>query len=464
MKRIYEQSLGVIVWLGPGDRSSNFAMDFILQLCDINGDIRQNVFGPNELVSWFKRKGTVKAPWSELLHLLSRNYFRRMWIIQELGMNADMTLFVCGDRQIPREAIEEASSFCMTYAVNILEVLVAGSRESPPRDLYRNLVWRVAYNINNLVDWCSGAATESFLDLARKSDVTDPRDKVYGLLGLLPNTVAAAIVPDYAKMKSKKQVYVELARAMLGQCDRLDEVLSWCASTNEPTWPSWVPDWESPFERYHIRWFRRRDAGANNRPDWRLSNNESHLRCKGLLIDRVEDLSVQSTQLLPYRKIAQHKCTPPTDPQNGCYSNRAGLKAALFRTMLHAHEYASVDGDLTHIYWVDWDQLIDPDPWDLAMENFWTFGMRPITRAEDAVPYDPWQLFDRFRQSNAHFSVFGHTFKDFFPGMRCYHVHDISKHRYPGAPVEWKHTPYEMTEEYNRNIDLQLSLLMVDGS
>lgn len=461
MKHIYESALSVVVWLGPGERSSDLAMDFILQLCDIYGDLRHNVLDHKEIVSWFDRKETAKAPWSELLALLSRNYFRRMWIIQELAMNTDMTLFVCGDRQIPREAIENASNLCMTYALDIMEALISSRHSPPSRDIYRNVVWRESYKINTLLALRSEAALESFLDLARKSDVTDPKDKVYGLLGLLPGSIAAAIIPDYAEAKSKQQVYIELAKAMLEHCDRLDEVLSWCAFSEEPTWPSWVPDWETPLERYHIRWFRCRDAGANNRPDWSLSNDESQLQCKGLLIDRVEQLSVPPAQLLPYRTVAPQAKSSSVEGQNGRYGDKSGLQAALFRTMLHAHKLASIDGDLTQVYWVNWDQLTEPDPWDIAMENFWTFGMKALTRAEDAVASDPWQLFDRFRQSNAHFTIFGHTFINFFPGMRSYHVHSISKYRHPGAPVEWKHTPYELTQEHNRNI--RLASIALDG-
>jgi hypothetical protein len=51
------------------------------------------------------------------------------------------------------------------------------------------------------------------LDLGRKSQATDLRDKVYGLMGLMPSEVATQIQPDYEQ--GLPEVYTSFAKAMI---------------------------------------------------------------------------------------------------------------------------------------------------------------------------------------------------------------------------------------------------------
>lgn len=44
---------------------------------------------------------------------------------------------------------------------------------------------------------------DQLLYLVRKAYVTDPRDKVHGMLGLLPNNFSAQIEPEYSKRWTK---------------------------------------------------------------------------------------------------------------------------------------------------------------------------------------------------------------------------------------------------------------------
>jgi hypothetical protein len=55
-------------------------------------------------------------PWGALLSFLSRRYWQRLWIIQELALNHHMTLFLCSERQLSRNMIWRACEFCMRHA------------------------------------------------------------------------------------------------------------------------------------------------------------------------------------------------------------------------------------------------------------------------------------------------------------------------------------------------------------
>jgi hypothetical protein len=485
MKQIYERAVAVIVWLGPDDRGSDMALDFLLQLSDIQTEERHGHLDKQHVVDWLNQDYQTPALWTPVIDLWSRKYFGRMWIIQELALNSRMSLFMCGQKMVPREVIQAASDFCMGYAGNLAQILSRPRQETVyPLHITRNDVWERAYNINNLVE-LRGESThlDTILDLARKSSVKDPRDKVYGLLGMVSPSLAQAIVPDYSK--TVQEVYVQYALALLERCSRLDEVLAWCAFVEDGTLPSWVPDWNSPFGRYHIRWFRRYFAAGDTPPTWSFVEGSQQLRCEGIPVDIVEATSSSLSESLPYREViksstlteihahppvmpnnnaqvgaksdtswkriqenirrrreSMQKPVPKTDPQRkpptlrsrpqhnatalarpigfGKYSSEAHLMKAMFRTLVHAHEMAQIDGDLTLVDWIEWDRLEYKDECDPAIQNFWSFGAREkdVGRHEDEAT--PWKLFDRFRQTNANFSVLGYKFKDFFQNPeRC---------------------------------------------
>jgi len=81
----------------------------------------------------------------------------------------------------------------------------------------------------------------------RFRQASDPRDKVYALLGLKdvdPNSLDSAlgIEPDYGL--STSEVYRHAAQQLLLQSDDLD-ILGACIPTTNQELPSWVPDWST---------------------------------------------------------------------------------------------------------------------------------------------------------------------------------------------------------------------------
>lgn len=136
----------------------------------------------------------------------------------------------------------------------IEKVLAQSSRNNQgSSDIPRRDVWQRSYNVHKLVTLDASDESlnfETLLDLARKSMVKDPRGKVYGLLGILPSSIALRIFPDYRK--TKEEVYRDFAAVLLQDCERLDEVLSWCSFVEESSLPSWILDWSTPFSHYQL--------------------------------------------------------------------------------------------------------------------------------------------------------------------------------------------------------------------
>jgi len=84
------------------------------------------------------------------------------------------------------------------------------------------------------------------LSRSRERDCTDPRDKVYGILGLTSASFSMSIRPNYAL--PVVDVYKNAFLTYIHHTSRLD-LLQQCVTKEDSTdWPSWVPDWSKDSE------------------------------------------------------------------------------------------------------------------------------------------------------------------------------------------------------------------------
>jgi hypothetical protein len=257
-----------------------------------------------------------------------------------------------------------------------------------------------------------GPSMTVVLDLCRKANVTDPRDKVYGILGLLPPNIAASISPDYEL--SYEQVFYQFARTMIKDEKGLEAILSWCSFKELSSLPSWIPDWTTYFSRNHIQWLRRRKAAGSAAAEWSISpddpyTDKQYLTCKGFTFDSVNSVSASLSENLPYRSEARTIQQPLTSTPPNHYGDEKSLKAALWRTLRHDHPYlCETKKTCLEIRWIDWSALSRDA--DGLSPDFWK-SMTTITQNVF------WQTFESFRQTNANFSILGLKLRDMFPEM-----------------------------------------------
>ncbi|KAF2629366.1 hypothetical protein BU25DRAFT_409267 [Macroventuria anomochaeta] len=406
MQRIYCEALSTVVWLGPGDEGSNQAIEVFKTLHrDYLAFSLIEVDGKTTILAEPQREFSG-IQWMHVLDLWSRNYFKRMWIIQELAMNKTLSMFMCGIHRFTRSELRQGTTWAREHAGAISRTILKDVHpKSLPEEVDHDYVWRLANHVADLIRLDDTPSIDHIFNLARKSQATDPRDKVYGLLGLLPTRITSYLKPDYSK--SVEEVYTDLAISLLRSCSRLDEVLSWCAFTEGSTLPSWVPDWTTSHQRNHLQWLRKREAGGNERPVWSLRNRGKSLCLRGVKVDRIESSSRSTSSILPYRAVS-----PPNpalnigNPTFGRYLNKPQLTMALDRTILQDHPHRYEQGDLTGVPWIRWGDAKHCEAKHLL----------------ELIPgvTDQWKIFDRFRQSNADFNIFGHTLQDFFPNTGDY--------------------------------------------
>jgi hypothetical protein len=95
MKQIYQQAMEVVIWLGKEADNSNVAMDYIT----------------NKGLSPLKSKANgYRRMWTDdqgkaILALCERNYWRRIWIVQEVIHARNLTV-CCGQKTFPWQALE----------------------------------------------------------------------------------------------------------------------------------------------------------------------------------------------------------------------------------------------------------------------------------------------------------------------------------------------------------------------
>ena len=191
----------------------------------------------------------------KMVHLLQSPYWTRLWIIQELVLASKLTL-MCGEKFTD---MPETDSFKQT--VRKLSVVPTNRPESVSLLIFMRLTDGFArlrlvaeLRSRHLHGESQGSrnwnGTSGFIHaraLLEFHKATDPRDHVYGLLGLID----LDIVPDYSENTTVADVYIEVARHCLNT--EPINILSLAGTRNGPEddsthldLPSWVPDWRLP--------------------------------------------------------------------------------------------------------------------------------------------------------------------------------------------------------------------------
>ncbi|USW50912.1 Putative heterokaryon incompatibility [Septoria linicola] len=268
MGDIYRQASRVVVWLGPALEDTHLAMTALqllgqhLELSDNGCWYRAPEFNDLEL-GLDQPIPFSEEQWDAIEDLLFMPWFRRLWVLQEITTSAPGSILQCGQHQTTYHDLRRA---------------LAGltERSGVPNDL--------SYIINDKNDLVYGLNQTSMGDVlstSRQHLCADPRDKVYGILGLLGTKIREGIQPSYHS--SYQEVYRAVFELHSNNTARLD-LLSQCCFAGCEVMPSWLPDW-----RAHPKLFRRPDLGwqASGMPkaDYRVV--PYGLECTSLVLDTV---------------------------------------------------------------------------------------------------------------------------------------------------------------------------------
>ncbi|KAB8246757.1 heterokaryon incompatibility protein-domain-containing protein [Aspergillus flavus] len=174
------------------------------------------------------------------LFLSAVKWWKRVWVIQEVVI-ATRIMILYGSMIAPWEMFVQAANRVLgnsqmqisSLAVNDTKVLLEFSRRILSIESIRAR-WQSPEQI-------------TLLQLLRQfsgREATDPRDKVYALLGLAKDK--PSVEPNYAA--SERDVFVGTALDIISRSKSLGVLTGDFTMKNNHALPSWIPDWSSPFE------------------------------------------------------------------------------------------------------------------------------------------------------------------------------------------------------------------------
>jgi hypothetical protein len=318
MRQIYSRADEVIVWVGSADDNTAEAVKYLLERspsipavsADGNNEIGSETSADASAspetanVAWHQsnqydaskgsprysrlekaKKIWIRNQWSIIQDFFNQPFWKRVWVIQEVAVATNLMVFY-GSSQIAWEHVARAivgwkqtlmllptSHLSHLYAAQLLDI--------------RNR-WKVKKNPILLLE---------AIMMSHKSMATDPRDKIFALLGLTVDGPRLVPVPNYKL--SLGEVIRDMTRAMVVAERSLDLIfIRSLHPPEDPKMPSWVPPWLT--NRAFSFWSRHMTVLEDRLLSGRLRFNEipilptsdpGTIRVNGVLLDEIFALS-----------------------------------------------------------------------------------------------------------------------------------------------------------------------------
>ena len=282
MTLIYRGAVLVLVWLGESDDQSDFAMHG-MQFMSTRKN-RDSVF-----------RRSHKPPCLQSLYQLyqaqslvfQRPWFRRSWVRQEVS-TAKKIIVRCGEKEVSWNSMKQSANRLWRLHQKLK---MEGYAELPAHDheafraiKYLRRGWSLGQplinpsgDIRSIWYYHAGGILD-LLMVGREFDATDPRDKVYSLLGISDIPFEGSSETAHANQKgstsdtqsltmqqpqrlrvdysvSVSEVYQSVAKYLINRDLNLDIlcILSTHRDEKSQDLPTWTPDWRVPTTKVHLR-------------------------------------------------------------------------------------------------------------------------------------------------------------------------------------------------------------------
>lgn len=251
MGKIYSEAQLVLVWLGQEDSHTvpAFAlMEKISNLATVSAvpgphTNAIDIFNPDALQA-MGLPSFPSADWESMHRLFERRWFQRSWVIQEVAL-ADAAVAVCGCRVLNWDHIGRTGRY-----------LVQSHLFRDMQDTYgrqgRPTFASTIQNSRARIKLDADRSLTLLLSSMRRFKATDPRDKIYSLLGLVRSKKDLeshgkvddnVVRPDYSS--SVDTVFRQVTESLIKQESSLALLSTVEDASLRVTLnlPSWVPDY-----------------------------------------------------------------------------------------------------------------------------------------------------------------------------------------------------------------------------
>jgi hypothetical protein len=177
------------------------------------------------------KRAQKEEDFTEIAHLIDRvllqksEWFERMWVVQEVGASQNVAVQIGGGSLLWQDFLRVVHYPHYNGKIRIenigrvtgLEKIRLGWNNGKRQPL-RDLLWDTRYRY-----------------------ATDPRDKIYSLLGLMGDPMNKLLQPDYTK--SVSEVFSNATHHLVAQHTSLDPICGQQIQGRREDLPSWVPDY-----------------------------------------------------------------------------------------------------------------------------------------------------------------------------------------------------------------------------
>ena len=212
MGTIFQKANQVAVWLGDAQ--------------DMTEEDIKTLSAEHTAIAYQVQPGSAQRAF---LRLLLKPYWTRVWIIQELAAASKITIF-CGCYKLSWETLERFSRPTFTAGID-------GTDSDELKARFQNLL---QFRIDRLS--IKPVRLLEALYRSRYALSTDPKDKIYGLLGLTHDGDVFIPEPNYSQ--SVEETYTDFSKALIEKGFPLD--LIYLRTSHRELYnslPSWVVDW-----------------------------------------------------------------------------------------------------------------------------------------------------------------------------------------------------------------------------
>ncbi|KAG4440574.1 hypothetical protein IFR05_003941 [Cadophora sp. M221] len=245
MPDLYSKAKGVVVWLGPNEPDSAVAMNLLQEmgskvLVNWNAYTYTDVSDPEQTggragdsqvpTDVEDRLTFIAAEISAIGRILNRQWFERLWIVQEICLAPQATMVQCGHAIAPWDHFSNGIYLLHTKRwawYDPLEEQVIRARLTAVVTFLR-------------LKYRSYASFRGLLEDTKKQKCSDPRDRIFAILSLAKDL---DLEPDYTK--SATETFKDVMLSYLKSMKSLDTVISSGCNLQDHEGPSWVPDWSN---------------------------------------------------------------------------------------------------------------------------------------------------------------------------------------------------------------------------
>ncbi len=295
MAKIYKTATQVVVFLGEDTEDTAMAFSVLGRVSSLleheqDPRRRREAFDLGYMRGENPGIPSAEDPgWTALRNLYRRDYFSRIWVVQEVALSARDPHVICGSHQTPWSRVMRVAAFCVESSPVLNSSAV---KTHAPTAMYMGEVRDALVAAKN--HWSLGLLY--LLIRTRRSRATDRRDKLFALYGLA-NDISGSGGPllkaDYAMNVQDVLLHVMEFLVRRGETWPALSYAGLHAGRAENL-PSWVPDWSSdshgsnPLQSWRCTEGYNAAAGFSWQPA--LATNEKTMQVLGIPIGKVQSV------------------------------------------------------------------------------------------------------------------------------------------------------------------------------